>query len=401
MQENIDENMNVAEKLDDEVKFGLGLKFGFVALIAILVSAPLGQLLTSFLSNFINLGDNVVYFRNIVDVIILIIVLQILLNKLIVSKVKKLIKVMDRIEQGQLDLSELDVKAKDEMGVLTRKTNSMVNQLQEDVKVMMTEVKDSVSDLSAYSEELSASAEEGNATIENTNQLIENISGNIQQISASSQEVNSFAQESASQTEAGGEKIDTTLATMNQISNSVNKAVEVIKGLESNSQEIGKIVDLITDIAEQTNLLALNAAIEAARAGEAGQGFAVVADEIRDLAEQTNQATADISGLITNTQSQADKGLEVVEKVESEVDAGQNVVKEAGEMFYSLKENNTQTAQQIKQTAEAAQKLAHDSDEVNRSAHDIESVSNDIATSSQELAEMAQDLRAVVDKFEV
>ncbi|MFO7818986.1 MAG: methyl-accepting chemotaxis protein, partial [Halanaerobacter sp.] len=193
-----DNDDNVSVGLENRTQLGLGLKFGLAAVVSILISASFSKWLTALLNNFINLGDNLVYLHSIVDVAVLIIVLELLLNKLIIAKVKDLITIMERVEEGELDISDLDVSAKDEIGILKRKTNSMVNQLQADVKEMMVEVKDSISELSSYSEELSASAEEGNATIENTNQLIENISGNIQQISASSQEVNSFAQESAS-----------------------------------------------------------------------------------------------------------------------------------------------------------------------------------------------------------
>nr|WP_329958474.1 GAF domain-containing protein [Nocardioides okcheonensis] len=83
------------------------------------------------------------------------------------------------------------------------------------------------------------------------------------------------------------------------------RAGELVARLESSSQEIGKVVKVITQIAEQTNLLALNATIEAARAGEAGKGFAVVANEVKDLAQETARATADVSGQVGAIQSDA------------------------------------------------------------------------------------------------
>src|SRR5213075_2494444 len=85
-----------------------------------------------------------------------------------------------------------------------------------------------------------------------------------------------------------------------------------IQDLAERSERIGGIVDTITGIAEQTNLLALNAAIEAARAGEQGRGFAVVAEEVRKLAEESQSAAAQISGLVGEIQTETNKVVEVV-----------------------------------------------------------------------------------------
>src|SRR5690606_30819113 len=85
----------------------------------------------------------------------------------------------------------------------------------------------------------------------------------------------------------------------------VQDAVRKVEGLDEQTQQISKLVSVIQDVAEQTNLLALNASIEAARAGEHGRGFAVVADEVRKLAEQVSASIADITGIVTNIQSES------------------------------------------------------------------------------------------------
>lgn len=122
------------------------------------------------------------------------------------------------------------------------------------------------------------------------------------------------------------QKVDTKLADSAEITKdletSTDKSMENmrrlqqgIEALEVKSNHITDIISTITKISAQTNLLALNASIEAARAGEAGKGFAVVADEIRELAEQTKDATENIRQLIMEIQSQIDETVTEIEDV--------------------------------------------------------------------------------------
>jgi len=297
---------------------------------------------------------------------------------------------------------DFDIEDDSEIGDMAAALEKMKNNLRD----MIVDLVDSAEDLSAYSEELSASAEEGNAVIEATHELVEDISASIEEISASTQEVSSFAQESSSKTEVGRENIEDTLASIKEINNSTDEAVQVINELDNTAGEIGQIIEMITNIADQTNLLALNAAIEAARAGSGaegagGQGFAVVAEEIRELAEETNQATEKIAELIEITQSKADSGLKAVEEVKSKAAEGKEVAQATKEVFGEIQSTSEETAHQIEQTADATQNLAERGEQVKESTEEIEQMSDEITKSSQELADMAQKLQGLVDNFKV
>ncbi|OCL26648.1 hypothetical protein U472_11765 [Orenia metallireducens] len=302
-----------------------------------------------------------------------------------------------KIAAGKLDVKQIGSKSEDEFGKLTEALNTMHDSLRE---VMIDLVK-IIENLSAYSEELSASAEEGNATIETTNHLIEDMSASIQQISASAQEVTSFAQESASQTEVGGENVRDTIEGMKEINKAVKEAVKAINDLVTNSTEVEKIIELITNIADQTNLLALNAAIEAARAGEHGQGFSVVAEEIRALAEESAKATNEIADLIKKIRKKSDVGLKAVKEVEVRAKEGEALAEQTGEVFVQIEESSEETSAHIQQTAASTQSLAERSDEIMSASQNIRNMSSEITNSSQELAEMAQQLQNLINRFEI
>ncbi|GAB6100109.1 methyl-accepting chemotaxis protein [Halanaerocella petrolearia] len=334
-------------------------------------------------------------------VIMIMIGVSYLIGKNITQPIKELSQKVLKFGDGDFTV-EFDVDSNDEVGQMSTALTEMKNELKE----MIVEILDIVENLSAHSEELSASAQEGNATIETTNQLVEQISSSIEQISASAEEISNLAQEANKQTEIGSQNINQTVANIEEINQVVNRAVKVIDSLATKSEEIEKIVDLINDIAEQTNLLALNAAIESARVSSAnklgtGQGFAVVAEEIRNLAEDTAEATDDIDKLITDMQNESKVGLETIEEVKDKVNEGKQITHHTDQVFVEIKNSTTEAAKNIEEAVSATEDLNEDSQEVVTATQDITKLSDEIAVSAQQLTSMAEQLQSLVDKFEV
>ena len=158
------------------------------------------------------------------------------------------------------------------------------------------------------------------------------VTDNVEQVSVSSRQMKRHA-------EAGRQAVTAVMDSMEEINRSVEGATDVIHTLEQRSQDISRIISVITEIARQTNLLALNAAIEAARAGEHGKGFAVVAGEVRKLSEGTNEATQQIVSMISDIQKDT-KAVVAKMLVGAQTTAhGMKTAKESGEMFQRIEEN--------------------------------------------------------------
>ena len=357
--------------------------FGILSLLSIfsIMSFKAGQSGSSLAS---------ILSKNIVMIIVSIIITLINFNLLSKQMVKPLKNLINKAKNDNFE-GEVAITIRDEIGHLVNHFNQIISEMQS----LISNVKEAVEELSAYSEELSAAAEQGNTTIESNN--LEGMSARIQEIALMTEEATNYAEKSNARTETGNQNIDKTMQSMGNINQEVQKTVTIMDELDNNSFKIGEIIDLINSIAEQTNLLALNAAIEAARAGEHGQGFAVVANEIRELAEDTADATEKISNLINKTQNKTDHALELIERVEEETKAGQSSVEEMGEVFVDIEESSKETAERIEHTAGGIQNLAQRSNQLINTSDDINNMSAEISASAQKLSQMAQNLQNIIE----
>ncbi|MCX7730257.1 MAG: methyl-accepting chemotaxis protein [Candidatus Caldatribacterium sp.] len=183
----------------------------------------------------------------------------------------------------------------------------------------------------------------------------------------------------AKEAEKGQETLNLLVESIGRIAQISQEASESIGKLEGRSQEIGRIVDVITGIAEQTNLLALNAAIEAARAGEAGRGFAVVAEEVRKLAEGSAQAAQQIAQLIAEIQRDTQDAVRRMERTSAEVTEG---VAQAQNVVRGL----TTIIQAIAKVREAISRIAASRDVLEKTREDMKGAQNEVTRSSGDIA---------------
>jgi hypothetical protein len=174
----------------------------------------------------------------------------------------------------------------------------------------------------------------------------------------------------------------------------MEQMVDVVNGIARNSEKINKITDVIEKIANKTNLLSLNAAIEAARAGEHGKGFAVVADEVGKLAASSADSTKEITQLIQQAVSEANRAVLVVREVSGDMErivASSSQTDGMLQRISAAVEEQTRTMQEINNSVSNLEQIAH----TNSSA------SEELAASMIELSKVADSTRREIEKFKI
>ncbi|GEK91845.1 methyl-accepting chemotaxis protein [Alkalibacterium kapii] len=382
--------------------------------------------------------------RNIIIVIsivatLLAIIIGILMGRVIGRPLKKIAHNLNEVAKGNLTVSPLKTKRKDEIGELVKASNIM----QHELKNIITSVSEATSKVMSSSEELTQSTNEvgqgaeqiaitmqelasgSESQANNTSDLSMNMQNFVQTIEESADQSDKIYQTSSTVkalTGKGKELMDASVDQMQEIDKIVKDSVNGVKELDNKSKQVSKLVSVIEDIAEQTNLLALNAAIEAARAGEQGKGFAVVADEVRKLAEQVSHSVGDITHIVRGIQSESSNVALSLENGYEQVTKGTTQIQKTGDTFNKisasvqsmgtaikdisdkLQANKKQTLDMnasVEEIASVSEESAAGIEQTSASAQQTTSTMQEVSASSEELARIAEQLNNMVDRFKL
>jgi twitching motility protein PilJ len=325
---------------------------------------------------------------------------------------RQVIRLLDDVEgaaRGDLTV-QAEVTA-DVLGAVADSFNLTIQNLREivqQVKLAARQVSKGSTENEMFARGLSSDALRQAEELAVTLNSVQMMTDSIQRVAESAREAEEVARQTSTTALKGGEAVERTVAGILEIRETVAETTRKVKRLAESSQEISKIVALISQIASRTNLLALNASIEAARAGEAGRGFAIVADEVRQLADRAAKASKEIEQIVLQIQSETGSVMTAMEEGTQQVIEGTRLAEQAKRSLDDIIQVSTRidtlvrsiTSDTVEQT-ETSRAVAQVMQSVELTAQETSQEAQRVSASLQNLVGVARDLLTSVERFRV
>jgi methyl-accepting chemotaxis protein len=371
-----------------------------------------------------------------------------LFSRSLTRPLEKVVSAAEQIAEGDLGVQISDENRQDEIGVLARSFMKMTQSLQEKAELfqqiangnltvtvktpsdrdvmgrafaaMVTAMRgemqaireavnviaSSASQISASTTELASAAGQTASAVSETTSTVEEVKQTAHLSTQKAKYVFDSARKATDVSQQGRKAIDLAVEGMNFIRTQTDAISESIMKLSERSQAIGEIIASVNDIADQSNLLAVNAAIEAAKAGDQGKGFAVVAQEVRNLAEQSKQATAQVRTILNEIQRAVGEAVMSTEQEIKAVETGMKQTSEAGDSFRRLADTIEESAQAATQITASSQQQLVGMDQVVLAITNIHQASSQnvagakqVENAAQNLHDLGQQLKQLIDRY--
>jgi twitching motility protein PilJ len=325
---------------------------------------------------------------------------------------QSILKLMNELsELGNGDLTVKATVSEDITGAIADSVNFTADELRKLVVAVSTsaqQVSKATSEAGSITKKLLVAAKKQSEEINHAGDSVELMTTSIREVDESAARSADAARQTLEVTAQGTLAVQNSIAGMDGIREQIQETSKRIKRLGESSQEIGEIVDLISDITEQTNVLALNAAIQAASAGEAGRGFSVVAEEVQRLAERSADATKQIGTLVKAIQNDTHDAVAAMEQTTQGVVEGAKLADAAGQSLREIEQTTLGLANLVNSISVSTQmqtEMARELADVTRAIMQITEQTTDgtnqTSASVAEVEKLASELRSSVSGFKV
>lgn len=375
----------------------------------------------------------------IVVILVIAVIGCLLVSRGIAKSIRNSMDVVKQISEGNLnvEIEQSMLDRKDEAGALSSNTQTLIDNL----SAMIGKISNNTMTLNASSEEMNAAAGQAGNAVGNINDDLHNMltgaveqTGNAQNIKNSIHNMNIHLEKTLGEVDHLSDETKAMLDARNDVDKSLNQLdasnqdvmteVENIqKQTQQNNESVEKIiaaVSYISDIADQTNLLSLNASIEAARAGETGKGFAVVAEEIGKLANQSNEASTEISELVNLLSYNSSQTMDIMDSVQDAMNDQTKKLVETANIFKQLQEHVSHVADGVDVIRDATVQLGKETNEIGKDIKNLSDIAqrnedtvkgtisfsdgvlgtvNSVTEMSTEVSSSANDMAGVVSHF--